>query len=53
MASATVPQLTRSAAGVGAYEAVVIYMLAISAVYSVSDWIFGLAEDRVLAWRPS
>lgn len=46
-------QEMNAAAGVGAYEAVVIYMLAISAVYTVSDWIFGAAEDRVLAWRPS
>lgn len=46
-------QEMNAAAGVGAYDAVVIYMLAISAVYSLSDWIFGLAEKRVLEWRPS
>ncbi len=46
-------QEMNSAAGVGAYEAVVIYMLAISAVYTLSDWMFGLVEDRLLNWRPS
>lgn len=45
-------QEMNSAAGVGAYEAVVIYMLAISAVYAVSDLIFGLAERHALRWRP-
>ncbi|MEM6711093.1 MAG: ABC transporter permease subunit [Pseudomonadota bacterium] len=46
-------QEMNAAAGVGAYEAVVVYMLAISAVYSCSDWIFGRLEDRALRWRPS
>lgn len=46
-------QEMNSAAGVGAYEAVVVYMLAISAVYSVSDWVFARIEGRVLRWRPS
>ena len=46
-------QEMNAAAGVGAYDAVVIYMLAISAVYSASDFLFGLVEDRVLRWRPS
>lgn len=46
-------QEMNAAAGVGAYEAVVVYMLAISAVYSCSDWIFGRVEDRALRWRPS
>lgn len=46
-------QEMNSAAGVGAYEAVVVYMLAISAVYSLSDWIFARVEERVLRWRPS
>lgn len=46
-------QEMNAAAGVGAYEAVVVYMLAISAVYSLSDWIFGRLEERALKWRPS
>jgi NitT/TauT family transport system permease protein len=46
-------QEMNAAAGVGAYEAVVIYMLAISAVYSLSDWIFSAIEARLLRWRPS
>lgn len=46
-------QEMNSAAGVGAYEAVVVYMLAISAVYSLSDWAFSRFERRVLKWRPS
>lgn len=46
-------QEMNAAAGVGAYEAVVVYMLAISAVYSVSDLLFSLVERRLLAWRPS
>lgn len=46
-------QEMNAAAGVGAYDAVVIYMLAISLVYTVSDWLFGLAEKKVLRWRPS
>lgn len=46
-------QEMNAAAGVGAYEAVVVYMLAISVVYSASDWVFGLGERRVLRWRPS
>lgn len=46
-------QEMNSAAGVGAYEAVVVYMLAISLVYTISDWLFGLVEVRALKWRPS
>jgi NitT/TauT family transport system permease protein len=46
-------QEMNAAAGVGAYEAVVVYMLAISAVYALSDMIFGFVEDRLLRWRPS
>ncbi|WP_295314338.1 ABC transporter permease [Roseobacter sp.] len=46
-------QEMNSAAGVGAYEAVVIYMLAISLVYTISDWLFSFAEERILQWRPS
>lgn len=45
-------QEMNAAAGVGAYEAVVIYMLAISLVYAVSDLIYVLIEKRVLSWRP-
>jgi NitT/TauT family transport system permease protein len=45
-------QEMNSAAGVGAYEAVVVYMLAISVVYACSDGLFGLVEKRVLRWRP-
>ncbi|MEP3673564.1 MAG: ABC transporter permease [Hyphomicrobiales bacterium] len=46
-------QEMNSAAGVGAYEAVVVYMLAISAVYAVSDMIFAAIENWILRWRPS
>lgn len=46
-------QEMNSAAGVGAYEAVVIYMLVISLVYSLSDYLFALIEKRALQWRPS
>lgn len=46
-------QEMNAAAGVGAYETVVIYMLAISLVYTLSDTIFGLIEKRALQWRPS
>ena len=45
-------QEMNSAAGIGAYEAVVVYMLAISLVYAVSDLIYVLIEKRVLSWRP-
>ncbi|KEO51367.1 ABC transporter permease [Thioclava indica] len=45
-------QEMNAAAGVGAYDAVVVYMLAISAVYTVSDWVFSAVEGRVLQWRP-
>ncbi len=41
-----------SAAGVGAYEAVVIYMLAISGVYALSDLLYVRVESWVLRWRP-
>ncbi len=46
-------QEMNSAAGVGAYEAVVVYMLAISAVYSMSDFIFSLIQRWILRWQPS
>ena len=45
-------QEMNSAAGVGAYEAVVVYMLAISAVYALSDILFATVEGRLLRWRP-
>lgn len=45
-------QEMNAAAGIGAYEAVVIYMLAISLVYALSDLVYVLVEKRVLAWRP-
>jgi NitT/TauT family transport system permease protein len=46
-------QEMNAAAGVGAYEVVVVYMLIISLVYTLSDTLFGLIEKRVLTWRPS
>lgn len=46
-------QEMNAAAGVGAYEAVVVYMLAISVVYALSDMVFALVEGRLLRWRPS
>lgn len=46
-------QEMNAAAGVGAYDAVVVYMLAISLVYTISDWLFGMVETRALRWRPS
>lgn len=45
-------QEMNSAAGVGAYEAVVVYMLAISFVYALSDMLFSAVENMVLKWRP-
>ena len=45
-------QEMNAAAGVGAYDAVVVYMLAISVVYTLTDGIFGLVEARLLRWRP-
>ncbi|MGZ0188572.1 MAG: ABC transporter permease, partial [Alphaproteobacteria bacterium] len=41
-----------AAAGVGAYEAVVVYMFSISAVYALSDFAFVRVESWVLRWRP-
>ena len=46
-------QEMNAAAGVGAYEAVVIYMLVISLIYTLSDFLFERFEKRVLQWRPS
>lgn len=45
-------QEMNAAAGVGAYDAVVVYMLAISLIYSVSDGLFSMAERYALRWRP-
>lgn len=45
-------QEMNAAAGVGAYDAVVVYMLIISVVYTLSDLLFGLVEGKVLQWRP-
>ncbi|HEY0293713.1 MAG TPA: ABC transporter permease [Bordetella sp.] len=45
-------QEMNAAAGVGAYDAVVVYMLAISLVYTVCDLAYGRLEKRVLQWRP-
>ncbi|WP_423820537.1 ABC transporter permease [Salinisphaera sp. SPP-AMP-43] len=45
-------QQMNSAAGVGAYDAVVVYMLAISLIYSISDGLFALIQNRLLRWRP-
>lgn len=46
-------QEMNSAAGIGAYEAVVVYMLSISVVYALSDTLFSRLENRILRWRPS
>ncbi|ROO30474.1 nitrate ABC transporter permease [Salinisphaera orenii MK-B5] len=45
-------QEMNAAAGVGAYDAVVVYMLAISLIYTLSDGVFALIEKRLLRWRP-
>ncbi|GAB3685485.1 ABC transporter permease [Salinisphaera aquimarina] len=45
-------QEMNSAAGVGAYDSVVVYMLAISLIYTLSDGLFALVENRALRWRP-
>ncbi|SAI40692.1 ABC transporter permease [Bordetella ansorpii] len=45
-------QEMNAAAGVGAYDVVVVYMLAISLVYTLCDLVFVQAEKRVLQWRP-
>lgn len=46
-------QEMNSAAGVGAYDAVVVYMLVISVIYIISDLLFLQLEKRALQWRPS
>ena len=45
-------QEMNSAASVGAYEAVVIYMFAISLMYGFCDYAFVRFENSVLQWRP-
>ncbi len=45
-------QEMNAAAGVGAYDAVVVYMLVISLVYTLCDLLFLLVERKVLQWRP-
>jgi len=45
-------QEMNAAAGVGAYGAVVVYMLAISVIYSISDGLFSTVERYALRWRP-
>ncbi|RZS86454.1 ABC transporter permease [Pigmentiphaga kullae] len=45
-------QEMNAAAGVGAYEAVVVYMLAISLVYAICDLGYAWLEKKVLSWRP-
>jgi NitT/TauT family transport system permease protein len=45
-------QEMNAAAGVGAYDAVVVYMLAISFIYTLADAAFGLVEGYILRWRP-
>ncbi|HEX7381939.1 MAG TPA: ABC transporter permease [Nevskiaceae bacterium] len=46
-------QEINAAAGVGAYNTVVVYMLVISFVYTLCDTAFLQFEKRVLRWRPS
>ena len=45
-------QEMNAAAGVGAYDVVVVYMLVISAVYALCDGSFSVFEHWVLRWRP-
>jgi NitT/TauT family transport system permease protein len=45
-------QEMNAAAGVGAYDAVVVYMLVISLVYTLCDLAFKQIENRILQWRP-
>lgn len=46
-------QEMNAAAGVGAYAAVVAYMLVISVIYLLCDLVFLQLEKRALRWRPS
>lgn len=45
-------QEMNAAAGVGAYDVVVVYMLVISAVYGLCDGSFSIVENWLLRWRP-
>ncbi|KAG0739666.1 hypothetical protein G6F24_017266 [Rhizopus arrhizus] len=45
-------QEMNAAAGVGAYDAVGVYMLIISLVYTFCDLAFSTVEGKVLQWRP-
>jgi sulfonate transport system permease protein len=45
-------QEMNAAAGVGAYDVVVVYMLVISAVYALCDGTFSFVEHWLLRWRP-
>ncbi|TFF22049.1 ABC transporter permease [Jiella endophytica] len=46
-------QEMNAAAGVGAYDAVVVYMLIISLIYGLMDFAFSLGEGWLLRWRPA
>ncbi|AYN22211.1 ABC transporter permease [Alcaligenes aquatilis] len=45
-------QEMNAAAGVGAYDAVVVYMLIISMVYTVCDMLFLTLNKWILQWQP-
>ncbi|HRL21101.1 MAG TPA: ABC transporter permease subunit [Alcaligenes sp.] len=45
-------QEMNAAAGVGAYDAVVVYMLIISVVYTVCDMLFLAFNKWILQWQP-
>lgn len=46
-------QEMNAAAGVGAYDTVVVYMLVISLIYTLCDTAFVQLEKKALQWRPS
>jgi len=47
-------QRMMEAAGLLATDVVVVYMITIAVIYSITDWLFMWAENRILAWqRPS
>jgi NitT/TauT family transport system permease protein len=46
-------QEMNAAAGVGAYDTVVVYMLVISLIYTLCDTAFMQLEKKALQWRPS
>lgn len=45
-------QEINAAAGVGAYDTVVVYMLIISVVYTLCDMLFLTFNKWVLQWQP-